>query len=64
MEPRFNVVVVSVVVLSFAATAEEEYTFFSVAESAVPVWVRPFFFWKAFTAVTVPLPYSPSQVLV
>ena len=44
VEPRFRVVVVSVVVVSFAAMAEEEYTFFSVAESAVPVWVRLFFF--------------------
>ena len=56
VEPRFRVVVVSVVVLSFAATAESEYTFFKVAASAVPVWVRLFFFWKAFTAVTVSAP--------
>ena len=35
-----------------------------VAASAVPVWVRPFIFWKAVTALRVPEPKLPSTAPV
>ena len=43
-----------------ADRAAEEYSAVWVRASAFPVWENPCFFWNAFTAAAVPLPYAPS----
>jgi hypothetical protein len=52
------------VAVALALTAVVAYSSFWVAASAVPVCFRPFFFWNAFTALTVPLPAAPSMAPV